>query len=139
MFYTDPSELSAVFLGVQMTKWFMLVHVGFMVGAWIALTRARRYRVNDNRFALLLLSIYAGALIGGRLFSVFFDGNWQYYTSHWREALVFWRGGYVFYGGLIGGVVAAAVAARLLRLSLAAMRRRQPSRSDWRSVASAAS
>lgn len=61
------------------------------------------------RRVILDMSIWAffAALIGSKLFHVLFDGFLDYYLREPWEALWLWRGGQVFYGGLLFGLGAA--------------------------------
>lgn len=52
------------------------------------------------------IAIMIGGLIGARLAHVFYEHP-EYYLQYPQEILKIWNGGYVFYGGLIGGFVAA--------------------------------
>ena len=47
-----------------------------------------------------------GGIVGGRLFYVV--GNWEAYRAQPFEILALWHGGLIWYGGLLGGVVATA-------------------------------
>jgi len=52
-----------------------------------------------------------GALVGGRLFFVFF--NWSYYKDHLIQTLQVYLGGLSWSGALIGGLIALALYARV--------------------------
>lgn len=48
-----------------------------------------------------------GGLIGGRLLYVLL--NWEVYTQRPQEILALWHGGLVWYGGLLGGLLATVL------------------------------
>jgi len=62
----------------------------------------------------MALPVVIGVLAGARILFVIVERD--YYLRHPLEALMVWRGGLVFYGGLIGGVLAFLVTTRIKRL-----------------------
>lgn len=66
-------------------------------------------------FDLSLLLMLAGFL-GGRLMHVFFE-EWEYYSMDPRRIFEFWRGGFVYYGGLLFCFVAALIYCRVKKIS----------------------
>ena len=77
----------------------VMLAIGFFLGVVLALREARRVGIDSN--LILDLSFYAliAALIGSRLFYVL--GNWEEFKGNPVDIFKFWRGGLVFYGGLI--------------------------------------
>ncbi|WP_058300690.1 prolipoprotein diacylglyceryl transferase [Gorillibacterium timonense] len=64
----------------------------------------------------LMLYLIVGALLGARIWHVFFF-QWEDYSSRLAEIPKFWNGGLSIQGGLAGGFLAAAVYVRRYRLS----------------------
>lgn len=60
--------------------------------------------------------IMVGGFVGGRLFHVFYEMP-EFYMKSPKYILYFWNGGFVFYGGVIGSLLAAAVYISLQKLS----------------------
>lgn len=52
----------------------------------------------------LFLVISLSALFGARLFHVLYE-EFAYYEENWLRVFEFWRGGFVFYGGLISAIL----------------------------------
>src|SRR5689334_7440881 len=95
----------------------VLVAPGFLLGLWSAGRRAAHGGVAAQRRLDLGPWLIAGAILGARSL---------YVASYWREQFAggpIWEifmvhhGGLVYYGGLIGAVLACLLYARLKRLS----------------------
>lgn len=54
------------------------------------------------------LMIMIGGFFGGRLLHVFYE-DWEYYRMFPAEIVKIWQGGFVYYGGMIGALIAAAI------------------------------
>ena len=110
----DPIALS---LGPLAIHWYGLMYVvAFGLFLWLAARRTRmapfaeagwtRREVEDLLFFGVL-----GVIVGGRLGYVFFYKP-DHYLGHPLEALMVWKGGMSFHGGLLGVIVAMALYAR---------------------------
>jgi phosphatidylglycerol:prolipoprotein diacylglycerol transferase len=64
----------------------------------------------------LALPVVIGVLIGAR--ALFIIVEHEYYLRNPAEILMLWKGGLVFYGGLIGGALAFIIIARVKMLNL---------------------
>jgi phosphatidylglycerol:prolipoprotein diacylglycerol transferase len=80
------------------TYGFMLA-LGFILAVFVALKEARRVGVDPNLVMDLCFYLVLAALLGSRVFYVLL--NWEEFRSHPMDAVKFWQGGLVFYGGLI--------------------------------------
>lgn len=81
---------------------------GVLLGAWLAGRQVRReaaFPLSVDALNDLILAAVIGGVAGGRLLYVVL--NWPDYAAHPWEMLALWHGGLVFYGGFIGGVLAA--------------------------------
>ncbi len=80
----------------------MLV-LAFASAMWLGAWRARREKLDPELVLDMAFWIFAGGLIGARLFYVI-----QYRDAFHDplDAFKFWNGGIVYYGGVIGGVTA---------------------------------
>lgn len=111
----DPVAFTVGSLAV---RWYGIAYLlGFACAALVLFRTARRWRVNIDADALLLvmLCIILGVLAGARLGYCLFYGN-GYYLAHPIEIFVLWNGGMSFHGGLLGCLVGGVVAARLTRI-----------------------
>lgn len=105
--------------GVSIHTFGLLVGLGFIAGLWLASRLARNAGFKPELvYDLTVPWIVIGSLIGART---------VYVITYWREDFaghplveVFevWRGGLVYYGGLIGGILAAVLRLRWLKLPI---------------------
>jgi phosphatidylglycerol:prolipoprotein diacylglycerol transferase len=77
----------------------VLLAVGFMLAVFLARREALRTGIDPNLILDLSFYLLLAALLGSRLFYVL--TSWQEFAENPLDALKFWRGGLVFYGGLI--------------------------------------
>ena len=86
-----------------------------LLGAGVAyvLTSDKEYREH-----LLNVLLYAllGAIIGARLWQVFFY-EWGYYSHHPAEILMLWHGGMAIQGSLVGASLVGLIYSRMHRLN----------------------
>jgi len=73
--------------------------------------RARRLNQPVSVALDFCLAIMVGGFIGARAMHVFFE-NWNYYRLFPLEILKIWQGGFVFYGGFFGALVASLIYAK---------------------------
>jgi phosphatidylglycerol:prolipoprotein diacylglycerol transferase len=91
--------------------------VAFVVGMLVSFWYLRRQFLDAYVVFELVLAAAVGGIIGARVFYVV--GHWSEFSGDWLEILKFWNvQGLVFYGGFIGGVLAAAAVIRLRGLSV---------------------
>ncbi len=77
----------------------VLLALGFLLAIVVALKEARRLGFDSNLITDLVFYILIAALIGSRVFYVL--TSWEEFRDRPIEIIFFWRGGLVFYGGLI--------------------------------------
>ncbi len=90
--------------------------LAILAGITLAEHLHRRDGGQPGTFADLGLMVILGVLIGAR--TLFIIVNWKYFLDNPAEIPMIWRGGLVFYGGLIGGALAFMAAVRLKGLQL---------------------
>jgi phosphatidylglycerol:prolipoprotein diacylglycerol transferase len=78
--------------------------VAFLVAIFLAYRRAAKVGIDQGLVLDLSLWIVIASLLGGRV--LFILTRLDEYMRDPVEILKFWRGGMVYYGGLIGGVMA---------------------------------
>lgn len=118
-YFTDEAASQVRILGHGVSAYLVFAHLGFMVGCTIALRRASQHRFSERLLVLTFACIYLSAVIGARALSVIADGYWPHYAHNPRMIIQLWRGGYVFYGGLLGAAFAAWCMSRALDWSIA--------------------
>jgi phosphatidylglycerol:prolipoprotein diacylglycerol transferase len=87
----------------------VMIALAFLAGLWTATLRARHEKISGETIGDVTLWIMIGAIIGARI---------VYVTTYWHdefagqpllEIFKIWNGGLVYYGGLIGATIAAAI------------------------------
>ncbi len=81
----------------------LLVATGFLVAILFASSRAQKEGVDPQKILDLCFYVMISALVGARLLYVVVE--YKHFLSSPLEILKFWKGGLVYYGGLILGVV----------------------------------
>lgn len=77
----------------------VLLAVGFFLAILVALREARRVGIDPNVIMDLAFYTLLAALVGSRVFYVL--TTWEEFRDNPIDMVRFWRGGLVFYGGLI--------------------------------------
>ena len=83
----------------------LLVAAGFLAAILFASSRAEKEGLESQKILDLCFYIMLSALIGARFLYVIVE--YKYFLTNPIEIFKFWKGGLVFYGGLILGVIAA--------------------------------
>ena len=107
----DPIAFS---IGPLAVRWYGLMYLlGFAAGWWLGNRRIRKglAPVNRQQFDDLIFLAVLGVILGGRLGYILFYKP-DYYFSHPLEIFAVWQGGMSFHGGLLGVMLAMALAAR---------------------------
>jgi phosphatidylglycerol:prolipoprotein diacylglycerol transferase len=108
-------------IGPFAIRWYALAYIGGLLIGWrymVRLSRRPGAPIDEAHIDDLLFWITLGVVLGGRLGYVLFY-NPAYYLAHPVEALMVWRGGMSFHGGLLGVAVASVWFAK--RRGLAAL------------------
>ena len=81
----------------------LLVATGFLVAILLASSRAEKEGLDSQKVLDLCFYVMVSALLGARLLYVVVE--YRYFSAFPLEIFKFWKGGLVFYGGLILGVL----------------------------------
>ena len=81
----------------------LLVATGFLVAILLASSRAEKEGLDSQKVLDLCFYVMVSALLGARLLYVVVE--YRYFLASPLEIFMFWKGGLVFYGGLILGVL----------------------------------
>jgi phosphatidylglycerol:prolipoprotein diacylglycerol transferase len=92
----------------------LMMALGFIAGDLLLSNECRRRGFSSELGTALIVWGAIGGLSGARLYDVF--DNWSAYMSH-PASIVFSGAGFVWYGGLIGGIIATWLVARYYRVS----------------------
>lgn len=85
----------------------LIIALGFLLAVLFGGRMAYKWKMDLNKMLDVLLYGTIGGIIGARLYYVAFE--WDYYSQHLSEIPKIWNGGLAIYGGLIGGILAAAI------------------------------
>jgi phosphatidylglycerol:prolipoprotein diacylglycerol transferase len=110
-------------LGPLPIRWYALGYIGALLFGWMgARALAARDHLWGGRAHASVLSIddlvvymAGGIILGGRIGYILFY-NLPFYLANPLEALVVWKGGMAFHGGLLGSVIAMSLFARRQKL-----------------------
>jgi len=94
----------------------LMVALGILAGVGLTEYQHRRSGGEPGRAIDMALIVVICGLIGARILFVLI--NLEYYASNLLEIIMVWKGGLVFYGGLLGGILALLGCIRLYRLPL---------------------
>src|SRR5512139_2102493 len=82
----------------------LMIGIGFLVALWLASRRAKKEGIDPDRILDMGVYLLLAAIVGSRLLYVLV--NLQEFQQNWLDVFAIWKGGLVFYGGLIGAVAA---------------------------------
>jgi len=80
----------------------LMIGLGFIIGIYLAARQAKKEGVNPDRVLDLGVYMLMTAIVGARL--LFVLTNLQEFAGKPLEAFALWKGGLVFYGGLLAAV-----------------------------------
>ncbi len=106
----DPILLS---IGHFHLRWYgLIVATAMLIGLWLAVREAGRKGFDTDDITNNVLWIIAAGLVGARLFHVI--DHWpDEFAANPMRALYIWEGGLAIWGGVLGGLVAVAILARV--------------------------
>ncbi|MCF6095170.1 prolipoprotein diacylglyceryl transferase [Microaerobacter geothermalis] len=88
----------------ELRSYGVIVAIAILLGVGVAHFMARQYGKFENHVLDMTVYVVIGAIIGARLWEVFFF-QWGYYSKNLNEILMIWNGGLSIQGGLVGGFV----------------------------------
>ncbi len=87
---------------VKIFTYGVLVASGFFAGIVLAARQGTEEGLDPQKILDLCFYILIAAILGGRILYIIVE--YKYFAANPLEMLKFWKGGLVFYGGLIGAV-----------------------------------
>ncbi len=96
----------------------VMMALAFLTGLWTASRRAPQMGIAAEKIIDLGPWLIVGAIVGARTLYVFTFWHEQFEGKALGEIFKVWRGGLVYYGGLIGASLAFILYARLKSLPL---------------------
>jgi phosphatidylglycerol:prolipoprotein diacylglycerol transferase len=100
----------ALQLGPLTIHWYgILLAVGFLLGVWTAGRRGLKAGLSPAVLSDLTMWLLAGGILGARVLHVVTYWEQDFVGRPISEVFAIWKGGLVFYGGLIGAALAGTV------------------------------
>ncbi len=96
----------------------VMIALAFLAGLWTATRRARRENISGERIADITLWLMVGAILGARAVYVATYWREEFADQPFSEIFMIQHGGLVYYGGLIGAIIAGAIFIRWKKLPL---------------------
>ena len=97
-------------------RWYgLLIALGIGLGILLAMRREARFGLPKDTVIDLALCGVPSAILGARLYYVIF--SWSAYADHPLSALYVWEGGLAIYGGILGGLLAGLIYAKVKGLN----------------------
>lgn len=95
-------------LGPFAIHWYgFLMVVGGLLGFFLILKLAPKYKIDQKFFHDLLFWWVVGAVIGARIYYVMYA--WELYQGNWLDIFKIWQGGLAIHGIMIGGFVTTLI------------------------------
>lgn len=85
--------------------------IGGLLGFFLILKLAERYKLEKKFFEDLLFWWVVGAIIGARIYYVIYA--WEMYKSNWLDIFKIWEGGLAVHGIMLGGMITTFIYCRL--------------------------
>ena len=80
----------------------LMIGIGFLLSIWLASRQAKKEGIDPERILDMGIYLLLAAIVGSRLLYVVV--SWQEFAARPLDVFAIWKGGLVFYGGLIGAV-----------------------------------
>ncbi len=80
----------------------LMIGIGFLLGISLAARRAKQERIDPDRILDLGVYLLLAAIVGSRALYVL--TAWQEFTRNPLDVFAIWKGGLVFYGGVLAAV-----------------------------------
>jgi phosphatidylglycerol:prolipoprotein diacylglycerol transferase len=92
----------------------LLIASAILVCLFLAMRQSRYFRLTADDILDTFIAIIPGMIIFARLYYVVFE--WEFYKTDWKLIFDTRAGGLAFYGGVIGGVLAALIVTRIKKI-----------------------
>jgi phosphatidylglycerol---prolipoprotein diacylglyceryl transferase len=114
-----PVHPIAFQLGPFTVTWYgVMVATAFLAGLWTASRRSLRDGISGDKILDLGPWLIIGAILGARALYVISYWHEQFANHPISEIFMVWKGGLVYYGGLIGATLAGILYAQLKKIPM---------------------
>ena len=94
---------------IQLPTFYLVISLTATLILLIIHKQTEHYRINDRKFIFdLLLVVMISGFIGARVFHILYE-EYDFYYAFPLEMFKFWKGGFVYYGGFITGLISAII------------------------------
>lgn len=93
-----------IFGGLKVFGYGAMLVLAFVGSTWMATRQARRERLDPNVILDMAFWIFLAGLVGARLF--YCIQYWGHGINSLLDVVQYWKGGIVYYGGVLGGILA---------------------------------
>lgn len=97
----------------------VIIAAGFLLALIYAMKSLNRYGLKQDSFIDCVLAGLVCGIIGARAYYVIF--SWDNYKDNLLDVFAIHNGGLAIYGGIIGGLGAACIMAKIVKLNISAM------------------
>ncbi len=118
-FTIDPSGVVFSVFGHDIRWYGVIIAIGFSLAVVYALKRCDEFGIVQDDLLDALLVAAPTAIIGARLYYVIF--NYDIFRGDPGRIIQIWTGGLAIYGGLIGGLAAGAIVAKIKKMKVFAL------------------
>jgi len=80
----------------------LMIGIGFLISMYLASRQARKEGLDPDRILDMGVYLLLAAIVGSRILYVL--TSWQEFSGYPLDAFAIWKGGLVFYGGLLAAV-----------------------------------
>ncbi len=100
-----------IFSGLSIYGFGAMLVLAFVSATWLGCWRARREHLDPDVIADMAIWVCLFGMVGARLFYCY--EYWGHDIKSLWDVVQYWKGGIVFYGGIVGGAIAFFVYRRL--------------------------
>jgi len=93
--------------GLNIAWYGVIISIGIILGTLLAAYRCKQRNFKPDIMLDFLLIAIPLAIVGARLYYVIFE--WKQYAGDLQKIIAINQGGLAIYGGIIGGIIAAAI------------------------------
>ncbi|KUO65908.1 MAG: prolipoprotein diacylglyceryl transferase [Gracilibacter sp. BRH_c7a] len=94
----------------------LIVALAILLGLGVAYSLANQDKEYQNHLMDVVIFGLFGAIIGARIWQVFFY-DWGYYSENLLQTVMIWKGGLSIQGGIVGAVIVGVLYSRIKRIN----------------------
>ncbi|MBD2021406.1 prolipoprotein diacylglyceryl transferase [Leptolyngbya sp. FACHB-36] len=112
--FTSPGPIVFEWGSLSIRWYGLLIASAVLIGVTLSQVLASRRRINSEAMSDLALWLVIAAIPSARLYYVLFQ--WNEYAQRPDQIFAIWKGGIAIHGAILGGLIAAAIFARLRKI-----------------------